>query len=128
MDMCKRRQLNGTLGIVGALALIVSAQVMHAQSDPQQTGTPAALSLPITMFGEVRSRSEWDAATAALPSDASTALRSRFGLRVDAAPGARVVVQVQDSRILGAEGGTVSPEVLDMHQGYLELAGAPRGV
>ena len=112
--------------VATAAALLVVQHLAPAQSAPASS---APAPLPVTFFGEVRTRSEWDRPGSPLPSDAFTYLRSRFGARVDAAPGARLVLQVQDSRVLGAEGraaaGTAS---FDLHQGYVELSAPWRGV
>lgn len=89
----------------------------------------AAAPLPIVFSGELRTRSERDHPTGA-PADAFTYLRARFGVRVDPAPGARLVLQVQDSRVLGAEGNAAAAvaEQLDLHQGYVELSAPWRGI
>lgn len=91
----------------------------------------APATIPITFFGEARTRSEWDHPVGATPTDAFTYLRSRFGARIDAAPGARIVLQLQDSRVLGAEASSApaatAADVFDVHQGYLELSGSLGG-
>jgi len=120
-----------------AAALLASTRAAGAQTarlrpdslpaTPPATATAAAM--PIVFSGEVRTRSERDHPGGA-PADAFTYLRSRFGVRVDPAPGARVVLQVQDSRVLGAEGNAAAApaEQLDLHQGYVELSAPWRGV
>lgn len=113
--------------VVGAL-LVRAAASVGAQASP--AASPATvLSLPITFSGEVRSRTEWDAPGGAAPADVFTMLRSRFGARVDPVRGMSVVLQLQDSRVLGTEGNRVSStvDVFDLHQGYLQLATPWRG-
>ena len=96
---------------------------------PAPTPSPA-LPVPIVFSGEIRTRSEWDRPGGAVAADAFTYLRTRFGARIDAAPGARIVLQLQDSRVLGAEGNTTTtaPDVFDLHQGYVELSAPWRGI
>ncbi len=108
-----------------AVALLAAAVApAGAQTSPGSS--------PITFFGEARTRSEWDHPVSATPTDAFTYLRSRFGARIDAAPGARIVLQLQDSRVLGAEGSSspaaAAADVFDLHQGYLELTGSLGGL
>jgi hypothetical protein len=110
-----------------AIATLCSALVATPRATlAQAVATP----LPITFFGEVRTRSELDQPAGPLPSDVYTYLRSRFGVRVDATPHARVVLQMQDSRVLGAEGSPAAAAVeqFDLHQGYVELGAPWRGV
>jgi Alginate export len=113
--------------LVGALLLGASAHV-GAQGAPP-AALPPSLSLPITFSGEIRSRTEWDAPGGAAAADVFTMLRSRFGARVDPVRGVSVVLQLQDSRVLGTESSRVSStvDVFDLHQGYLELATPWRG-
>ena len=108
-------------------ALLLAARAAGAQSAPAQ---PAPASPVVSFFGEVRARSEYDRPGGAVPADAFTYLRSRFGARADVGQGAAVVLQLQDSRVLGAEGnvGATAPDVFDLHQGYLELTGARNGL
>lgn len=49
----------------------------------------------------------------------------RFAVRADPAPGATVIFQLQDSRVLGTERSSVAgaTDVFDLHQGYLQLNG-----
>jgi hypothetical protein len=105
-----------------ALAIAVAAPV-RAQSAATTPPPAPVLSLPITFSGEVRSRTEWDAPGGAASADVFTMLRSRFGARVDPARGLSVVLQLQDSRVLGTEGNRASSlvDVFDLHQGYLQL-------
>ena len=78
---------------VGLVAVTPLVATVRAQVGP---------TMPLTIFGEVRTRSEWNGAAGAVTGDAFTYLRSRFGLRAEPVPGARVVLQGQDSRVLGA--------------------------
>ncbi len=107
---------------VAALALGVGIP-MRAQNAASASPPAPLLSLPITFSGEVRSRTEWDAPGGAASADVFTMLRSRFGVRVDPARGLSVVLQLQDSRVLGTEGNRASStvDVFDLHQGYLQL-------
>jgi hypothetical protein len=119
--------------ILAAIALVVaprSASGQPAAPVPATPGVQAASPVPVAFFGEVRSRSEWDQPGGGAPADLFTYLRSRFGVRVDAASNARVVLQVQDSRVLGAEGSprAAAVESFDLHQGYAELSAPWRGV
>jgi hypothetical protein len=125
------------LMVAGAAGLFASAlatlpSLLHAQTSPPVAPTaPApATSLPITFFGEVRSRSEWDRPDGPATADAFTYLRSRVGARIDPTPGTHVVLQLQDSRVLGAEGSrsTTATERLELHQGYVELSAPWRDV
>ncbi|HEX8851774.1 MAG TPA: alginate export family protein [Gemmatimonadaceae bacterium] len=109
---------------IGA-ALLLAAGAAGAQTAPP---TPPA-SPVVSFFGEVRARSEYDRPGGVIPADAFTYLRSRFGARADVGQGATIVLQLQDSRILGAEGnvGATAPDVFDLHQGYLQLGGIQGG-
>ena len=122
--MCAHRRPTH-LAAVAALLLGLTGP-LHAQGAVPASGT---LSLPITLSGEIRSRTERDAPGGALASDYFTMLRSRFGIRVDPTAGLSIVLQVQDSRVLGTEGSAASSalDVLDLHQGYLQLSTPWRG-
>ncbi|HEX7979775.1 MAG TPA: alginate export family protein, partial [Gemmatimonadaceae bacterium] len=129
-----------------ALLVLGSGVPLTAQSAPTATQqgaptTPAAtppaattpvaptLSLPITFTGEVRSRSEWDAPGGPAAADLFSMLRTRFGARVEPTAGVSVVLQLQDSRVLGTETNSrvaSTVDQFDLHQGYLQLAGAWR--
>ena len=121
--------LSALAAVLAAAARTGGAQArLQPDSQPAPPATTAA-ALPIVFSGEVRTRSERDHPSGA-PADAFTYLRSRFGVRVEPAPGAGVVLQVQDSRVLGAEGNAraAAVEQLDLHQGYVELSAPWRGV
>jgi hypothetical protein len=115
-----------------ALALVgfvsVTASPVFAQSATTASAAPV-LSLPIAFSGEVRSRTEWDAPGGAATADVFTMLRSRFGVRVEPTRGLSVILQLQDSRVLGTEGNRASSavDVFDLHQGYLQLVSPWRG-
>ena len=82
----------------------------------------AVTSLPIAFSGEVRVRAEADAPGGGQERDVFTLLRSRFGVRVDPAPGVSLFLQVQDSRVLGTEGAApATVDLFDLHQGYAQL-------
>src|SRR5512132_2039521 len=107
-----------------------AAAAKPATPPPPPAAAAAMPTIPITFFGEVRTRSEYDRPGGAVAADAFTYLRTRFGARIDAAPGARIVLQLQDSRVLGAEGNatTPAPDAFDLHQGYVELSAPWRRV
>lgn len=115
---------------VAATTLLLATSICAGQAP--STPDAGTVALPLSVFGEVRTRSEWMGATASVSSDAFTYLRSRLGIRIDASPDARIVLQGQDSRVFGAE-GSASPsatavDVFDLHQGYLELTTSTRGI
>lgn len=114
------------IAAAAALLLLGSGAPLAAQGAPAAPATSSpALSLPLALSGEVRSRTEWDAPGGAAAADLFTMLRSRFGIRVDPTSGVSLVLQVQDSRVLGTEGNSrVSSTVdqFDLHQGYLQLS------
>ncbi len=84
----------------------------------------ATVNVPLSIFGEVRTRGEWDQPGGALHANVYTYLRSRLGVRAEPARGVRIVAQLQDSRVFGAEtNSTISnPDAFELHQGYVELA------
>jgi len=104
-----------------AVALLVAALVGPRASDAQLAAT-----VPITISGEVRTRSEGDWPGGAVRSDVYTYMRSRLAVSAAAAEHVRIFAQVQDSRVFGAEGNTSlsNPDVFELHQGYLELGSA----
>ncbi|HEX3157993.1 MAG TPA: alginate export family protein [Gemmatimonadaceae bacterium] len=108
-----------------ALALTGAAVLSSASAARLGAQAPAPASAPAVVFtGEVRTRSEVDRPGAPVGADAFTYLRSRLGVRVAASDRARIVLQVQDSRVLGAERGAAgAADVFALHQGYLELGG-----
>ena len=115
-----------TRSITGSLAVAALASVFTTPISAQGTaGAPQApvLSLPMVFSGEVRSRTEYDAPGGAASADVFTMLRSRFGVRVEPTRALSVVLQLQDSRVLGTEGNRASSavDVFDLHQGYLQL-------
>jgi len=101
-----------------------------ASTAPAPTpATAPTLSLPITFTGEVRTRSEWDAPGGAAAADLFSILRTRFAARVEPTAGISLVLQLQDSRVLGTETNSrvaSTVDQFDLHQGYLQLAGAWR--
>ncbi|HET9799833.1 MAG TPA: alginate export family protein [Gemmatimonadaceae bacterium] len=117
--------------IAGSLAVAALASVPTTPLSAQSTTPPQAplLSLPMVFSGEVRSRTEYDAPGGAATADVFTMLRSRFGVRVEPTRALSVVLQLQDSRVLGTEGNRASSavDVFDLHQGYLQLVTPWRG-
>jgi hypothetical protein len=79
---------------------------------------------PVTFFGEVRARGEWDNPGAGVDDDAYTYLRTRLGVRATAADNVRLVFQLQDSRVYGAPAAT---SITDLHQAYVDLGSSWRG-
>lgn len=112
-----------------ALLLLGSGAPLSAQNAPPPVPSATTLSLPIIFTGEVRSRTEWDAPGGAAAADLFSMLRTRFGARVDPAAGVSLVLQLQDSRVLGTESNSrvaSTVDQFDLHQGYLQLAGSWR--
>ncbi|HLV24825.1 MAG TPA: alginate export family protein [Gemmatimonadales bacterium] len=110
---------------------VSAADSMLAQGSPASTldsaqvvqRADAAQDIPkVTVYGEVRSRTEMDGLNGA-STDLFTYLRSRLGARMDLGEGARLAVTVQDSRVLGAEGhpSAAAGGRLALQEGYLEL-------
>ena len=113
-----------------AFAVVALASMSAAPISAQSAAPPAQmLSLPMVFSGEVRSRTEWDAPGGAASPDVFTMLRSRFGVRVEPTHALTMVLQLQDSRVLGTEGNRASSavDVFDLHQGYLQLVAPWRG-
>lgn len=106
------------IGTIGAIAALLTPRLARAQA--------TTTSVPITISGEVRTRTEGDWPGGAVRSDVYTYLRSRLGIAAEPATGVRIVLQVQDSRVFGAEGNATAsnPDLLELHQGYLELGTA----
>jgi hypothetical protein len=105
---------------LSAAALLVALPVA-AGAQPAPTVPAGDSAARVTLSGEIRTRAEWDRPGAPAATDAFTYLRSRVGARVAAAPRTTLVLQVQDSRILGADGRAPGSR-FDLHQGYVELA------
>ena len=109
-----------------AIAVAAGAALLLTVTAPAQSQTSSTVtnSIPITFSGEVRARSEWDHPGGTLQSDEFTYLRTRFGVRVDATPKIGLMIQVQDSRVLGGEANplSTSTSTFELHQAFLELA------
>lgn len=114
-----------SLVVVAVAAGIRIAGAQTPASAPSQPETSGAL--PVAFSGEVRQRSDWDRPTGA-SADLITYLRSRLGVRAAPAAGLSLFVQVQDSRVYGAESNSTAtaPDQLEVHQGYLQLDGTWR--
>jgi hypothetical protein len=94
---------------------------------PAPAAAPA-LPLPtVAFFGEVRTRSELSHPVGAPRADAFTLLRARLGARAVVAEGVRLVMALQDGRVLGTESLPGAANALDLHEGYLEIARPWRG-
>ncbi|GLC23822.1 alginate export family protein [Roseisolibacter agri] len=102
------------------LTLLAAAAIL-----PTDTGTArrdTASTLPqVTLSGEVRTRSELEHLVAAPRADALTYLRTRLGARATIGDAVRLVVGVQDSRVLGTQAHANAASTLDLHEGYLEI-------
>jgi len=87
---------------------------------------PAALRAQesgVRFGGEVRVRHELERPVTTGSFDQFTLLRTRLGVLAALTEGARALIQFQDSRVFGEESNTfdAAADVLDLHQGYLEL-------
>lgn len=101
---------------VAATALTLLVSPVSAQ--------PSRSDSAIVFSGEVRARGEYDRPGSGVSGDGVTLLRSRFAADARVADGARVFVQLQDSRVLGERSTTAgSAAQLDLHQAFLELTG-----
>ena len=122
--------LGTTLLLAGPLGADLRAQATAPATTPAAAPATAPPAAPAVVFtGEVRARSELDRPGAPANADAFTYLRSRFGVRVAASANARIVLQVQDSRVLGTGSGAAgsAADVFALHQAYLELGGPWHG-
>ena len=112
--------------LITALPLAGLAQGSIPASPPPAPESPAVQTrLPVVFSGELRTRTERDAPGGTLPPDLYTYLRTRFSARVDTDAGVHLMVQAQDSRVLGAEGHATAAtaEEFGLHQAFLELRG-----
>lgn len=110
-------------GFVAALTIVMCAasSSVAAQAPPSAADSQR---LSIDMYGEVRMRSEWDRPMATLSSsDVFTLMRSRLGVRITPSSNVRIVMEAQDSRVLGDVSSTAR-QTFNVHQGYLQIAGA----
>lgn len=97
-----------TIGILLALPVSLTAQ---------------AASIPVTLSGEVRIRTELDGRTPGTSSDMVSLLRTRLGVSVEPSERVRAVVRISDSRAFGEESNTLtdaSADHLDLHEGFIE--------
>ncbi len=106
---------------VAAGLLVVGLAAVPARRALSQA--PAAS--PVTFFGELRARTEWDRPGGSVDADAFTYLRTRIGLRTSPAENVALVFQLQDSRVYGAASTTAS--IFGLHQGYVDLSTNWRG-
>ena len=83
-------------------------------------GQSASATTPVTFFGELRARTEWDRPGESLSADVFTYLRTRIGIRAAPADGVGIVLQMQDSRVYGAASGGTN--TFHLHQGYVDLS------
>ncbi|MEP6780706.1 MAG: alginate export family protein [Gemmatimonadaceae bacterium] len=102
-----------------AISIVTAPVRVFAQTNVSVTNI-----IPITFSGEVRARAEWDKPGGNLQADQFTYLRTRFGIKVDATSHAHLMMQVQDSRVMGGEGNplTTASTLFDLHQAYVELS------
>ena len=104
-----------------AVALLACVTGAELRAQPASNTQPADSGrMTIAGYGEVRTRSEWDRPIGANPSDFFTLMRSRLGVRITASPNALIVMEAQDSRVLGDVSATAR-QSFDLHQGYLQL-------
>jgi len=98
----------------------VTAMVLAATAPGAQQVTA---SVPVTLSGEIRARSEWDRPGGTLAEDVFTYLRTRLGVRAAPADNLHLYFQLQDSRVYGASAGaaTGNPNVTDLHQAYFDI-------
>ncbi len=101
------------------------AGVSVRDTTPFAPSSSGDVNLRIAIRGEVRLRSEWDRPMADARPDLFTLMRSRLAARVSATPTVHLLMEVQDSRVLGDNGATAR-QTFDLHQGYVELTGAVR--
>jgi len=107
------------------VAIAAGTRIAGAQTPaPAPSEAGGSSTLPVAFSGEVRQRSDWDRPTGT-SADLITYLRSRLGVRATPAAGLSLFVQVQDSRVYGAESNSTAtaPDQLEVHQGYLQLDG-----
>jgi hypothetical protein len=112
------RLLNLNIATLIASAALAAPSAVRAQS-------ASAAAPTLTFSGEVRQRSDWDGPTGA-SADLISYLRTRLGVRGAPRRGLSLFVQLQDSRVYGAESNTTStaPDQLELHQAYAQLEGA----
>jgi len=91
---------------------------------PHVTQAQASATVPVTLFGEIRARTEWDRPGGPLAADVYTYLRTRLGIRATPVDGVRIVFQLQDSRAYGVNISSAAnnPDIFDLHQGYVDLS------
>lgn len=110
-----------------AVAMCGSRSGAQAQAQASTAATPVVTPdttrLVIEGYGEVRTRSEWDRPPAASPSDFFTLMRSRLGVRIAPSTSTAIVMEAQDSRVLG-DASPAARQSFDLHQGFLQLSNA----
>ncbi len=109
-----------------AAAALLPADTGTARRDTATAPAPTPVAAPtlpqVTLSGEVRTRSELERLASASRADGFTYLRTRLGARAVLSDAVRLVVGVQDSRVLGTEAHANAASTLDLHEGYLEVA------
>ena len=107
---------------VAALGIGAAASIMSPCALDAQGAAPTAI--PVSFFGELRARTEWDRPGGPLAADVYTYLRMRLGIRATPAEGVRIVFQLQDSRAYGVNISSAAnnPDIFDLHQGYVDLS------
>ena len=106
--------------LAAAIALSPAVAISQPGGAATDTVKPA-----IAAYGEVRTRSEWDRPMTSAPSDFFTLMRSRLGVRIVPSSSARIVMEMQDSRVLG-DATANARQSFNLHQGYLELSSPTR--
>lgn len=100
---------------VAVTAIVVAATAAAAQQ--------VEASAPVTLSGEIRTRSEWDRPGGTVAEDVFTYLRTRLGVRATPADNLNLYFQLQDSRVYGASAAAAAgnPNVTDLHQAYFDI-------
>ena len=118
------RTITRTITYAAVASACLAAACLGALPSNAHAQSAATTSIPVTFFGEIRARSEWDRPGGPLAADLYTYLRTRLGLRVTPVEGVRIVLQLQDSRAYGVNISTAAsnPDIFDLHQGYVDLS------
>ena len=88
------------LGRVAAVTITAAALTVAPRNTSAQGDKPPA-AVPMAFFGEVRTRAEWDRPGGGPAADLFIYLRSRLGVRIEPRAETRIILQLQDSRVLG---------------------------
>jgi hypothetical protein len=102
------------------LSLSIAAVILLGFTLPAQAGTE------VDVTGQIRWRTEFDDRSFGENTDMAiyNLLRTRLGVGANVGENARVFIQAQDSRVMGASGqsgGLLNTANLDVHQAYLKI-------